>query len=154
SPDHAHEDDPERSVRAALEIVRAVKALSVAEPLSVRIGIATGPVIVGEASVDGSGDDGLAVGEPPNLAARLQGLAGPHAIVMQPTTRRRVGNTFELADRGVHPLKGIVRRVQAWRVEGVQTVGRFEAAHTGATLTELVGRDEEMALLLRHWSSA
>ena len=148
----AHEDDAERCVRSALDIVQAVKGLGFAEPLAVRIGVATGPVVVGEASRDGNGEDGLAVGETPNRAARLQGLAGADEIVIGPTTRRLVGNTFEVADLGVHPLKGIVQPVQAWRVHAVlRSQGRFDAAHGAVTLTALVGRDEEVALLLRHW---
>lgn len=151
----AHEDDAERSVRSALEIVQAVKGVSVVEPLSVRIGVATGPVVVGEASSESAAGDGLAVGETPNLAARLQGLAGPDEVVIAPATRRLVGNTFELVDLGVHPLKGIVAPVRAWRVQAVlKTAGRFDAAHGGVALTALVGRDEEVALLLRHWQLA
>ncbi len=86
------------------------------------------------------------------MAARLQGLAGADEIVIGPATRRLVGNTFELTDLGVHPLKGIVQPVRAWRVHAVlRTEGRFDAAHGGVALTALVGRDEEVALLLRHW---
>ena len=113
--------------------------MRVAEALAVRIGVATGPVVVGEAS-EGHGEDGLAVGETPNLAARLQGLAGSDEIVIAPTTRRLVGNTFELADLGVHPLKGIVAPVRAWRVHAVlRTEGRFDAAHGGVALTRSGG---------------
>ena len=150
----AHEDDAERCVRSALEIVQAVKEVNVAGGLAVHIGVATGPVVVGP-SKEGEDEDALAVGETPNLAARLQGLAGVDQVVIGPTTRRLVGNTFELTDLGVHPLKGIVQPVQAWRVDGVlRTEGRFDAAHGGAVLTELVGREEEVALLLRHWQWA
>ena len=92
------------------------------------------------------------MGETPNLAARLQGLAGADEIVIAPATRRLVGNAFELADLGAHALKGIVQPVQAWRVEAVRrTEGRFDAAHGGVALTALVGREEEVALLLRRW---
>lgn len=148
----AHEDDAERCLRSALDIVQAVRGLGFADALAVRIGVATGPVVVGEASRDGNGEDGLAVGETPNRAARLQGLAGADEIVIGPTTRRLVGNTFEVADLGVHPLKGIVQPVHAWRVHAVlRSAGRFDAAHGEVTLTALVGRDEEVALLLRHW---
>ena len=151
----AHEDDAERCVRSALEIVQAVKGVRVAGGLSVRIGIATGPVVVGEGSTDDNVEDGLAVGETPNRAARLQGLAGADEIVIGPTTRRLTGNTFELTDLGVHMLKGIVTPTRAWRVQTVlKTEDRFEAAHSGVALTALVGRDEEVALLLRHWNWA
>jgi len=151
----AHEDDAERCVRAALEIVQTVRKTALAGGLSVRIGVATGSVVVGEGSAEGTGEDGLAVGGTPNVAARLQGLAGADEIVIGPTTRRLVRNNFELTDLGMHALKGIVSPVRAWRVQGVlKTEGRFEAAHSGVALTELVGRDEDVALLLRHWNWA
>jgi class 3 adenylate cyclase/tetratricopeptide (TPR) repeat protein len=150
----AHEDDAERCVRSALDIVQAVKNLGLAEALAVHIGVATGPVVVGDASM-GGGDHGLAVGETPNLASRLQGLAGADEIVIGPATRRLVGDTFELFDLGVHPLKGIVPPVQAWRVQAVRrTEGRFDAAHGSLDLTELVGRDQELDQLLHHWERA
>ena len=151
----AHEDDAERGVRSALEIVQSVKKTELTGGLSVRIGIATGSVVVGEGSAEGTGEDGLAVGETPNVAARLQGLAGAGEIVIGPTTRRLVRNNFELTDLGMHALKGIVTPVRAWRVRGVlKTEDRFEATHSGAALTALVGRDEEVALLMRHWNWA
>ena len=150
----AHEDDAERALRAGLEIVEAVKAVEARSPLQVRIGVATGPVVVGET---GSGDASvpkLAVGETPNLAARLQGLAQADDIVIAAATRRLVGGAFDLEDLGAHALKGIVEAVRGWRVVGVAaTAGRFEAAH-GAHLTPLFGRDEETALLLRRWRQA
>jgi class 3 adenylate cyclase/tetratricopeptide (TPR) repeat protein len=145
----AHENDAERCVLSALDIVQAVKGLPVAGGLAVHIGIATGPVVVGE------GADGLAVGETPNLASRLQGLAVVDQVVVGPTTRRLVGHRFELTDLGMHPLKGIVQPVHAWRVDRVlRTEDRFDAAHGDVVLTELVGREDEMALLSRHWERA
>src|SRR3954451_16974840 len=102
----AHEDDAERAVRAALEVVQTTKRASAIETLSVRIGIATGPVVVGEPA--GAGEQAkLAIGSTPNLAARLQGLATADQIVIAASTRRVVGNTFELTDLGEHDLKGI-----------------------------------------------
>src|SRR4051812_22032814 len=150
----AHEDDAERAVRAALEIVETVKRASSTEALSVRIGIATGPVVVGEPA--GVGDQSkLAVGSTPNLAARLQGLAAADQIVIATSTRRLVGNAFELSDLGEHDLKGIAEPVHAWRVERlVATDSRFDAHHGPAGLTPLVGRDEEVDLLLRRWAQA
>ncbi len=150
----AHEDDAERAVRAALEIVVAVKRASSAEDLSVRIGIATGPVVVGEQA--GTGDQSkLAVGSTPNLAARLQGLATSDQIVIANATRRLVGNAFELSDLGENDLKGLAEPVHAWRVErALASESRFEARHGGGGLTPLVGRDEEVDLLLRRWSQA
>src|SRR5690348_7324445 len=150
----AHEDDAERAVRAALEIVQTVRRASITEALSVRIGIATGPVVVGEPA--GVGDQAkLAVGSTPNLAARLQGLAAADQIVIATSTRRLIGNVFDLSDLGEHDLKGIAEPVHAWRVERVAAMeSRFDAHHTPAGLTPLVGRDEEVDLLLRRWSQA
>ncbi|MCZ6588465.1 MAG: AAA family ATPase [Alphaproteobacteria bacterium] len=150
----AHEDDAERAVRAALEITEAVKRVTAPEPLAVRIGIATGAVVVGETGAGDASVPKLAVGETPNLAARLQGLAHADDIVIAAATRRLVGGAFGLEDLGAHALKGIVEAVRGWRVVGVvATAGRFEAAH-GAHLTPLIGRDEETALLLRRWRQA
>ena len=150
----AHEEDAERAVRAALEIVHTVKRASSTEDLSVRIGIATGPVVVGETA--GAGDQSkLAVGSTPNLAARLQGLAAADQIVIAASTRRLVGNAFELTDLGEHDLKGIAEPVHAWRVErALVTESRFDANRGGSALTPLVGREEELDLLLRRWSQA
>jgi class 3 adenylate cyclase len=112
---NAHEEDAERAMRAALEIVHTVRRASSTEALSVRIGIATGPVVVGEMA--GKGDQSkLAVGSTPNLAARLQGLAVADQIVVAASTRRLVGSAFELTDLGEHDLKGIAEPVHAWRV--------------------------------------
>ena len=149
----AHEEDAERALRAALEIVHAIKGVASTEPLSVRIGIATGPVVVGEQA--GVGDQSkLAVGSTPNLAARLQGLAAAGQIVIASSTRRLVGNSFELSDLGEHELKGIAEPVHAWRVMAVSTAAsRFEA-NQGAALTPLVGREQEIGLLLDRWQQA
>ena len=149
----AHEEDAERALRAALEIVQAVKGASSTEPLSVRIGIATGSVVVGEQA--GVGDQSkLAVGSTPNLAARLQGLAAADQIVVAASTRRLIGNAFELTDLGEHELKGISEPVRAWRVVAVgEAASRFEASH-GEQLTPLVGREHETAMLLERWALA
>ena len=145
----AHEDDAERAVRASLDIVEAVGAME----LQVRIGIATGPVVVGETGAGDASVPKLAVGETPNLAARLQGLAGPDETVVGPSTRRLLGGTFELADMGEQALKGIVEPVQAHRVTGIAaTEGRFEAQHQH--LTPLVGREAEMAMVMARWEQA
>src|SRR4051794_14386615 len=150
----AHEDDAERAVRAALEIVPTVKQASSAEDLSVRVGIATGPVVVGETA--GVGDQSkLAVGSTPNLAARLQGLAAADQIVIAASTRRLAGHAFELTDLGEHDLKGMAEPVRAWRVErALVTASRFDVSRGGSALTPLVGREEELDLLLRRWSQA
>ena len=150
----AHEEDAERAVRAALEIVHTVKRASSTEALSVHIGIATGPVVVGEPA--GEGDlSKLAIGITPNLAARLQGLSSADQTVIAASTRRLVGNAFELTDLGEHDLKGIAEPVHAWRVErALVTESRFDAHRGGSDLTPLVGREEELDLLLRRWSQA
>ena len=150
----AHEEDAERAVRAALEIVQTVKQAASTEDLAVRIGIATGPVVVGETA--GAGDQSkLAVGSTPNLAARLQTLAVAGQIVIATSTRRLAGNAFELTDLGEQDLKGMAEPVHAWRVERVLAAeSRFDAHRGGSTLTPLVGRDEELDLLLRRWSQA
>ena len=151
----AHEDDAERGIRSALEMVQAVRDMRAARPLAVRIGLATGPVVVGETSQQDNPESKLAVGETPNLAARLQGLAGPDEVVIAPATRRLVGDAFAFTDLGARPLKGIAEPVQAWRVDAVQrTEGRFESAHAGMELTPLIGREEETLLLLRCWQRA
>jgi class 3 adenylate cyclase/tetratricopeptide (TPR) repeat protein len=150
----AHEEDAERAVRAALEIVHTVKRASSTEALSVRIGVATGPVVVGEAA--GVGDQSkLAVGSTPNLAARLQGLAIADHVVIANSSRRLIGSAFELIDLGEHDLKGIAEPVHAWRVErALVTESRFDANRGGSVLTPLVGREVEVDLLLSRLSQA
>ncbi len=157
----AHEDDAERAIRAGLDIVGAVKKVKapdslpgpLPDPLQVRVGIATGPVVVGETGGGDASVPKLAVGETPNLAARVQGLAAADQIVIGSTTRRLVGDTFDLDDLGAHSLKGIVEPVQTWRVTGVaQTEGRFEAR--GGHLTPFVGRDAEIAMIVERWDQA
>ena len=151
----AHEEDAERCLLAALGIVQAVKGLSAAEPLAVHIGVATGEVVVGRPKADGNGDSGLADGGTLNLAARLQSMAGANEVVIADATRRLVGDAFELTDLGALPVKGIDGQVRTWRVDALRrTEGRFEAARKGTPLTPLVGRREEVALLLRAWQDA
>jgi class 3 adenylate cyclase/tetratricopeptide (TPR) repeat protein len=148
----AHEDDGERAVRASLDIVGAVKSVPAAAPLQVRIGIATGPVVVGETGAGDASVPKVAVGETPNLAARLQGLAGADEIVVGLSTQRLLGASFEYCDLGQHLLKGVVEPARAWRVLGVASVeGRFEATREASALTPLVGREEEIRLLLHRW---
>jgi predicted ATPase/class 3 adenylate cyclase len=149
----AHEDEAERAVRAGLEIVAALARLetTAGEPLAARVGIATGLVMVGELIGDGAAQERTVVGETPNLAARLQTLAAPGSVVISQATRRLVGGLFELDDLGPQRLKGFAEPLAAWRVAGEgRAEGRFEARQT-AGLTPLVGRDEEIALLLRRW---
>ena len=150
----AHEDDAERAVRAGLALVDAVAALPVPEPVQVRIGVATGMVVVGDLVGSGKGQERDIVGETPNLAARLQAIAEPNTVLIAEATRRLLGNLFELRDVGPKELKGItgpVRAFAALRASSVES--RFEAMHAGG-LTALVGRDEELELLLRRWARA
>jgi class 3 adenylate cyclase len=150
----AHEDDAERAVRAGLELVAAVSGLKTHAPLQTRVGIATGLVVVGDLIGSGASQEQAIVGETPNLAARLQGAAEPNSVVIAESTRRLVGNLFELQDVGAQELKGISGPVRAWAVLRPALVeSRFEALHAGG-LTELVGREEELELLLRRWSKA
>jgi class 3 adenylate cyclase/predicted ATPase len=150
----AHEDDPDRAVRAALELIAAVSALKARVLLQIRIGIATGVVIVGDLLGSGDAQERGIVGETPNLAARLQVAAAPNTVVIADDTRKLLGNLFELQDLGAKDLKGIQDTVRAWTVLRPSSVAsRFEALHVGA-LTPLVGREEELELLLRRWSRA
>jgi hypothetical protein len=122
--------------------------------LGARVGIATGLVVVGDLVGEGAAREETVVGATPNLAARLQSLAEAGGVVVAGSTRRLLGERFELADLGAHDLKGFARPVQAWRVVGESQVeGRFEALH-GIRLTSLVGRDQELALLLDRWRRA
>src|SRR5215468_4291087 len=144
----AHEDDAERAVRAGLEIEAAVRGLETrgTEPLAVRIGIATGLVVVGDLVGEGSAQEQAVVGETPNLAARLQARAEPGQIVLAGATRRLIGDLFRLTDLGRQPAKGFADPVEAFVVEGVAVAeSRFEAARRG--ITDLVGRAAESALL-------
>jgi class 3 adenylate cyclase len=149
----AHEDDAERAVRAGLEVVAAVGSLKAASPLQTRVGIATGLVVVGDLVGSGEAQERGIVGETPNLAARLQGFAEPNTVVIAESTRRLLGGLFELADLGAIDLKGLTRPVQAWTALPPSSVeSRFEALR--AATTPLVGRDEEIELLIRRWTQA
>jgi class 3 adenylate cyclase/predicted ATPase len=150
----AHEDDAERAVRAGLELVAAVSALKSHAPLETRVGIATGLVVVGDLIGSGASQEQAIVGETPNLAARLQGVAEPNSVVIAENTRKLVGNLFELEGLGAQDLKGISGPVKAWGALRPSSVeSRFDALHATG-MTELVGREEELELLLRRWSKA
>jgi class 3 adenylate cyclase len=150
----AHEDDAERAVRAGLELVAAVAGLKTRASLQTRVGIATGLVVVGDLVGSGEAQERGIVGETPNLAARLQGIAEPDMVVIAEGTRRLLGNLFELEDLGPKDLKGIAGPVRAWAaLRASSAEGRFEALHASG-LTALVGREEELELLLRRWSRA
>jgi class 3 adenylate cyclase len=150
----AHEDDAERAVRAALEAIAAVGALKFSVPLHTRVGIATGLVVVGDLIGSGQAQERGIVGETPNLAARLQGVAEPNTVVIAESTRSLLGDLFELEDLGGQELKGIAGRIKAWvalRPSAIES--RFEALHAGG-LIELIGRQEELDLLLKRWSKS
>jgi hypothetical protein len=164
----AHEDDAERAVRAGLDIVAAVGQLNPpaipgtpalggrpsGDKLQVRIGIATGLVVVGDLIGEGEAQERGVVGETPNLAARLQALAEPGTVVVPAATRRLIGDFFRLRGLGRHELKGLSEPVEAWAVEGVSaSEGRFEAVR-GGQLTAFVGRELELGLLLERWKLA
>jgi len=150
----AHEDDAGRAIRAALDIVSALKTVATSAELRVRIGIATGPVVVGETGAGDASVPKAAVGETPNIAARVQALAGAGEIMIGASTHRLAGGAFEYEDFGEHSLKGIVEPMRVWRVtrdSGVES--RFDARRA-AGLTPLVGREHEIGLLMEHWQQA
>ena len=150
----AHEDDAERAVRAGLELVAAVTGLKSRAALQTRVGIATGVVVVGDLIGSGDTKERSIIGETPNLAARLLAIAEPNTVVIADGTRGLLGNLFELEDLGSRNLKGISRPVRAWTALRPSSVeSRFDALHTTG-LTALVGREEEVELLLRRWSRA
>jgi class 3 adenylate cyclase/predicted ATPase len=152
----AHEDEAERAVRAGLAIIDALAGLETpaGERLAARVGIATGLVMVGELIGEGVAQERAVVGETPNLAARLQALAAPGAVLISQATRRLLGGLFELSDLGPQRLKGFAEPLAAWRVVGEgRAEGRFEALH-GQRLTPLVGRAHELGILLERWAWA
>jgi hypothetical protein len=130
--------------------VKAVARLDLRQQLEVRLGMATGLVVVGDLLGAGAAQEQSVIGETPNLASRLQGLAGPNEIVIAEATRRQIGNLFSLRDLGPQELKGFAGATQAWEVLGESGVAsRFEALRSRET--PLVGREEELDLLLRRW---
>jgi class 3 adenylate cyclase/predicted ATPase len=151
----AHEDDADRAVRAGLELITAVTAVSSRVSLQTRVGIATGLVVVGDLIGSEDARERSIVGKTPNLAARLQGIAEPNTVVICDSTRRLLGNLFELKDLGPRDdLKGVGEATRAWAALRASSVAsRFEALHASG-LTALVGREEEFDLLRRRWTRA
>jgi class 3 adenylate cyclase len=150
----AHEDDAERAVRSGLALIDGIGRLKSSEPLRVRIGLATGLVVVGDLIGAGAAQEQAVVGETPNLAARLQGLAEPNALLIDANTRRLVGDLFEFHDLGAVEVKGFAGVVPTWQVLRQSTIAsRFEALRA-SSLTPLVGREEEIEFLLRRWGRA
>ncbi|MCH7794344.1 MAG: AAA family ATPase, partial [Proteobacteria bacterium] len=155
----AHENDAERAVRTGLGIVEAMAGLGAAHAslgeveLAVRVGIDTGLVVVGDLVGEGASEEASVVGETPNVAARLQGLAQPNQVLIGALTHELIGADFDCEDLGAHHLKGIAEPVPAWRVLGEGDIdSRYEAKRVGAGLP-LVGRQEELGLLLRSWEA-
>jgi class 3 adenylate cyclase/tetratricopeptide (TPR) repeat protein len=150
----AHEDEAERAVRAGLAVIEAVAGLAGHDPpLACRVGIATGLVVVGEPIGDGSASEQTVVGDTPNLAARLQALAGPGQVLVARSTRRLLGAGFDVRELGDRALKGIDGPVPVFAVNGERVVAsRFEAR--AGHLQPMVGREREFALLLERWRRA
>ena len=145
----AHEGEAERAIHAGLEIIQVLSQLKVADAgyLAVRVGVATGLVVV--SSVEKG-----AVGETMNLASRLQGIAQPGSIVVSERVHRLASGTFDYEDLGELTLKGIARPTHAYRIAGVsEAASRFEAA-TQEGLTPLVGREQEIGLMMERWALA
>jgi class 3 adenylate cyclase/predicted ATPase len=150
----AHEDDAERAIRAGLGLIDRVNRLAGVTRLEARIGIATGLVVVGDLIASDEGQERGVVGETPNLAARLQGIAEPNTVMISEVTRRLVGDLFEYRDLGSVEVKGFGTAVPVWQVQRASTIeSRFEALHAGS-MTPLVGRKEELDLLQRRWARA
>ncbi len=156
----AHEDDAERAIRAGLSVVDAIGRLNETAghkrgvDLRVRVGMATGQVVVGDIVGEGAAQESTVVGETPNLAARLQALAEPNTVVIGRGTYELAAGRFDYQDLGVHDLKGIEAPVPAWRVVAPASVAsRFEALHRSG-FTPLVGREHEIGLLLERWEQA
>lgn len=157
---HAHEDDAARAIHSGLELVDALNRRDTAGgalhgvPLRVRIGIATGLVVIGDLIGEGASEEAAAVGETPNLAARLQSLAQPGSVMVAEATRELARGSFEYADEGVHALKGFELPVRAWRaLRSSAAASRFDAARA-PRLTPFVGRSQEIALLIEKWRLA
>ena len=149
----AHEHDAERAVRAGLELCAAPRPAAVGAPVRCRVGIATGLVIIGDVIGAGELRDHEIVGDTPNLAARLLTSAPPHTVAIDPATRRLIGNLFECRELAAAESTSGTEPLRAWQVlaeSGVES--RFEALR-GAALSPLVGRDEEIDLLLRRWGA-
>ncbi len=152
----AHEDDAERALRAGLAVVDRVQQLPprAGSKLQVRMGIATGLVVIGDIHGDGVSENNAVLGDTPNLAARLQGLAAPNCIVISADTRQLTADMFQYADLGRHQLKGIKAPAPAWRViKAVNRESRFESVR-GGSITPLIGRNQELDLLVERWNQS
>jgi class 3 adenylate cyclase len=148
----AYETDSEQAVRAGLAVTAAVgKIVSGGGTLRVRVGIASGLVVVGDIAGDGNTQEPTAMGQAPNLAARVMGIALPDTVVIANETRLQIGDLFDCEDLGMTEIRGFADPVRLWRVNGESMVqSRFEALHP-SELAPIIGRDEEIELLLRRW---
>ncbi|MCA6104937.1 adenylate/guanylate cyclase domain-containing protein [Bradyrhizobium australafricanum] len=152
----AHEDDAEQATRAGLALVDAVANLQsdVGTKLQIRVGIATGMVVVGDLTGEGAAKEQAVIGETPNLAARLQQFAEPGTVLISERTYQLTDGYFKFRCLGSITLKGWAEPIPAWHVLGISGVeSRFEAQHK-TRLTPLIGRDEEIELLSRRWQHA
>jgi class 3 adenylate cyclase/predicted ATPase len=151
----AHEDDAEGAIHAGLAIVEAVSHIKNQNlNLAVRVGIATGAVVVGDLIGEGASQESAVVGETPNLASRLQGLATSNSVVIGPGTQQLVSGRFKHEDLGTHSLKGLAEPVQVWRVIApIAVESRFKARQQ-ASMSPLVGREHEVGLLMERWAQA
>ncbi|HVQ67772.1 MAG TPA: AAA family ATPase, partial [Bradyrhizobium sp.] len=151
---HAHEDDAERAVQASLALVQAVAALPTKQNLSARIGVATGVALVGDMSDSAISEEHGILGDTPNLAARLQSLAQPGSVIISGRTKSIAGAQFEYLDLGKVPINGFAKPVAVWQVAGKTAVTSRSHALQSSDLLPLIGRDEEMELLLSRWQRA
>ena len=155
----AHEDDALRAVYTGLDIIDAMATLNTrleadyGVQLAVRLGLHTGPVVVGQMGGGGRHEQ-LALGETPNIAARLEGLAAPNTVVVSPVTARLVADTCVLESLGLQTLKGVDQPLELWRIRGLRDLGSVEEAAADERAVLLVGRDEELGLLRRRWEQS
>ena len=149
----AQEDDAEQAVRAALALIDEVANISTEPRLKVRVGIATGTVVVSELLINDTSTEQAVVGETPNLAARLQWIAEPGTVLICPNTHQLTAGHFNYRDLGPSSLKGWTEPISVWQVLGTSGLGRFEAMHK-TRLPPLFGREEELEVLLRRWGHA
>lgn len=156
----ASERSAESAVRAGLEIIRAMDVLNHGDgnkfgvDLGVRLGIATGPVVVGDIIGAGASEEAAVVGETPNLAARMQGLAAPNTLVVTDSTRKLVGHSFNYEDLGLQAVKGVAAPMQCWRVESENTAQWQHSSQLSGPESPMVNRSHELALLQTAWQQA
>ncbi len=151
---HAVEDAASRAVHAGLDILEGLNRMEGQERLTARIGVSTGLVVVGEIHGEGLKEHDVVMGRTPNLAARLQSLAEPNTLIISPSTRRLVGNAFELQDRGSFALKGFSEPIQAWSVTGQARIERRFDIMPDAGSGRLIGRQAEFRKLTDKWNEA